>query len=54
VPIADISALTGVALDQLAAVDRLGAAPAETVPTAGQVAVGWRELHSFEDVTVTR
>jgi endonuclease G len=53
VPIADIGALAGVVLDQLAAVDRLQTAPAEGVPPApGQAAGGWVELSSLDDITI--
>jgi endonuclease G, mitochondrial len=49
VPIADIAALAGVALDQLVAVDLLqsavtGAAPGEPTP--------WIELQSLDDVVL--
>jgi endonuclease G, mitochondrial len=50
VPIADIAALSGVLLDQLAAVDRLPAPPAEETPAPGQAAGGWVELRSLDDV----
>lgn len=52
VPIADVAALTGVLLDQLAAVDRLPAPPAEETPAPGQVAGGWVELTSLDDVRI--
>jgi endonuclease G len=54
VPVADIAALAGVRLDQLAAVDLLQASPFEQIPAAGEVAGGWRELASFDDVTLAR
>jgi DNA/RNA endonuclease G (NUC1) len=47
VPIRDIAALTGLDLDQLAAVDRMPIAAA--LPTA-RVTSTWRELHSPEDL----
>ncbi|MCW2698959.1 MAG: non-specific endonuclease [Blastococcus sp.] len=50
VPIADIASLTGVPLDQLAAVDLLPAQPSFAPPQAGQAAGGWVELRSLEDV----
>jgi endonuclease G len=54
VPIADVAALAGVRLDQLVAVDLLRASPFEQIPAAGEVATGWRELGSFDDVTLSR
>jgi endonuclease G, mitochondrial len=53
VPIADIAALTGVRLDQLALVDRLGAPVTGVAPPPGQVSAGWKELGSLEDVVLT-
>jgi endonuclease G, mitochondrial len=53
VPIADIAALTGVRLDQLALVDRLGAPVTGVAPPPGQVSTGWKELGSLEDVVLT-
>jgi endonuclease G, mitochondrial len=53
VPIADIAALTGVRLDQLALVDRLGAPLTGVAPPPGQVSTGWKELGSLEDVVLT-
>jgi endonuclease G len=50
VPIADIAALGGVVLDQLAAVDRMPAPPAEEVPAPGQAAGGWVQLESLSDI----
>ena len=52
VPIADIAALTGLGLDQLAAVDRLktAPAPAEEPPAPGQAGGGWVQLSSLHDV----
>jgi endonuclease G len=51
VPIADIAALAGVGLDQLAAVDRIGTAAAEEAPPApGRTAGGWMQLSSLDDV----
>lgn len=47
VPIRDIATLTGLDLDQLAAVDRMPIAAA--LPTA-RVTSTWRELHSPEDL----
>jgi DNA/RNA endonuclease G (NUC1) len=47
VPIRDIAALTGLDLDQLAAVDRMPIAAA--LPSA-RVTSTWRELHSAEDL----
>ena len=53
VPIADIAALTGVDLDQLALVDRLGAPVTGVAPPPGQVSTGWKPLGSLEDVVLT-
>ncbi len=53
VPIADIAALAGVRLDQLALVDRLGAPVTGVAPPPGQVSTGWKELGSLEDVVLT-
>jgi endonuclease G len=51
VPIADIAPLTGVDLDQLAAVDRIRTAAAEgAVPAPGQAAGGWVPLNSLHEV----
>jgi endonuclease G len=50
VPIADIAALSGVVLDQLVAVDRMPAPPAEEIPAPGQAAGGWVQLRSLSDV----
>ena len=50
VPIADIAMLAGVRLDQLVAVDRLSAPPAEAPPAPGQPAGGWIELQTLDDV----
>lgn len=50
VPIADIAALAGVALDQLAHVDRLPAPPAAQAPAPGQVAGAWVPLASLADI----
>ena len=50
VPIADIAMLAGVRLDQLVAVDRLPAPPAEAPPAPGQPAGGWVELQTLDDV----
>lgn len=47
VPIRDIAALTGLALDQLVAVDRMPIAAA--LPSA-RVTETWRELHTAEDL----
>lgn len=52
VPIADLATLTGVDLDQLAAVDRLKRAPAEVPVAPGEVAGSWVQLGSFADITV--
>jgi endonuclease G, mitochondrial len=52
VPIADIAALSGVVLDQLVAVDRMPAPPAEEVPAPGSVAGGWVQLRSLADVVL--
>jgi endonuclease G len=53
VPIADIAALTGVDLDQLAAVDRIRTAAAEGAPPApGHSADGWVPLGSLHDVAL--
>lgn len=46
VPIADIAALAGLAMDQLTAADRLPAPPAAETPAPGRVAGGWVELGS--------
>jgi endonuclease G len=53
VPIADIAGLTGLGLDQLAAVDLLPTEPSFAPPPPGEVGSGWVELRSLEDV-VTR
>jgi endonuclease G len=53
VPIADIAALTGVRLDQLALVDRLGAPVTGVAPPPGQVSTGWKQLGSLEDVVLS-
>jgi len=53
VPIADIAALTGVVLDQLALVDRLGAPVTGVAPPPGQVSTGWKPLAALEDVVLT-
>jgi endonuclease G len=50
VPIADVAALGGVVLDQLAAVDRFPVPPTDVVPPPGQAAGGWVELRSMDDV----
>ena len=50
VPIADIAALTGVALDQLTAVDLLHAEPSLAPPRPGETGGNWVELRSFDDV----
>jgi endonuclease G len=51
VPIADIAALAGVGLDQLALVDRLGSpATGEEPPPPGRTTSTWVELRSMEDV----
>jgi endonuclease G len=53
VPIADIVALTGVPLDQLAAVDLLRNVPAEDGPTGpGEPPRRWVPLHTLEDVVL--
>ena len=49
-PIADIGAMTGLGLDQLAAVDLLPTEPSLAPPPPGQTGAGWVELHSLEDV----
>jgi len=49
-PIADIGAMTGLGLDQLAAVDLLHTEPSLAPPPPGQTGAGWVELHSLEDV----
>ena len=53
VPIADIAALTGVVLDQLALVDRLGAPVTGVAPPPGQVSTGWKPLGALQDVVLT-
>jgi endonuclease G, mitochondrial len=53
VPVADIAALTGVVLDQLALVDRLGAPVTGVAPPPGQVSTGWKPLGSLEDVVLS-
>jgi endonuclease G len=54
VPIADIGALTGIALDQLALVDRLGApVTGEAPPPPGRVSSAWVELQSLDDQVLT-
>jgi endonuclease G, mitochondrial len=52
VPIADIALLTGVRLDQLAAVDRLPAPPSAVPPSPGRISESWRPLRSLDDVTL--
>lgn len=48
VPITDIAGLTGLALDQLVAVDRLdAAAPSARTSASG----GWAPLHTFDDIS---
>jgi endonuclease G, mitochondrial len=53
VPIADVAALTGLVLDQLALVDRLGAPVTGVAPPPGQVSTGWKELGTLEDIVLT-
>ena len=53
VPIADIGALTGLSVDQLAAVDLLPTEPSVAAPRPGEVGGGWVELRSFQDVVAT-
>ena len=53
VPIADVAALTGVVLDQLALVDRLGAPVTGVAPPPGQISTGWKQLGALEDVVLT-
>jgi endonuclease G, mitochondrial len=50
VPIADIAAVTGVPLDQLAAVDLLPTEPSVAPPRPGEAGAGWVELRSLADV----
>jgi endonuclease G len=50
VPIADIASLSGVALDQLVAADRMPAPPSDGAPAPGQVAGGWVQLRSMSDI----
>jgi endonuclease G, mitochondrial len=52
VPIADITALAGVVLDHLAAVDRLPTAPSLAPTPPGQAAGGWVQLGSLRDVVL--
>ena len=53
VPIADIAVLTGVDLDQLILVDRLGApVTGETPPPPGRTSSTWVELGSLDDVVL--
>jgi len=52
VPIADVTGLTGVALDQLAAVDLLPAEPSLAPTRPGESAGGWVQLHSLQDVVL--
>jgi endonuclease G len=53
VPIADIAALTGVALDRLVPADRLGAMATGQTPPPGQTNTGWVPLSSLEDMVLT-
>jgi endonuclease G len=54
VPIADIATLTGLALDQLVAVDRMPVTPGPAeAPEPGQVSGRWVELRSLEDVQLS-
>jgi endonuclease G len=53
VPIADIAAITGVLLDQLALVDLMGDAATGEAPPPGQVNTGWLQLSSLDDVILT-
>ena len=52
VPIADIAALGGVVLDQLAAVDRMPAPPSDVAPAPGQAAGGWVQLRELSDIAL--
>jgi endonuclease G len=52
VPIADLGTVSGVGLDQLAAVDLLPAAPTVAPVPPGQAAGGWVELRSLRDVVL--
>ena len=53
VPIADIAVLTGVDLDQLILVDRLGApVTGETPPPPGRTSSTWVELGSLDDLVL--
>jgi endonuclease G len=52
VPVADIAALTGVALDQLVAVDLLPSEPTLAPTPPGGAGGGWVELRSLDDVVV--
>ena len=54
VPIADIAALTGVVLDRLVLVDRLGAAvTGEAPPPPGRASTAWVQLQSLDDQVLT-
>jgi endonuclease G len=53
VAISDITALTGVRLDQFAVVDRLGAPVTGVAPPPGQVSTGWKELSSLDEVVLS-
>jgi endonuclease G len=52
VPIADLATVSGVPLDQLAAVDLLPAEPSLVPPLPGETAAGWVELSSLQDVVL--
>ena len=52
VPIADIGALSGVLVDQLAAVDRMPVPPSDEAPAPGQAAGGWVQLRELSDITL--
>jgi endonuclease G, mitochondrial len=52
VPIADLATVSGVALDQLAAVDLLSTPPAVAPTPPGKVADGWVELRSLRDIVL--
>lgn len=52
VPVADIAAVAGVALDQLVLADLMGAAATGAAPPPGSANTGWLELSSLEDVVL--
>ncbi|WP_324278530.1 DNA/RNA non-specific endonuclease [Blastococcus brunescens] len=52
VPVADIAAIAGLALDRLVLADLMGAAATGEAPAPGGVNAGWRELSSLDDLVL--